>query len=103
MFQVLNGHMAHGTNGFYDHIAYLADQMDIWSALKSGMRYFGADGMLALIGKMEEGYVSRAEGRLGEAITGEMDEIYRKLIPVLVRGVAARIRSNPDDFIRLED
>lgn len=103
MFQVLHGHMEHGTNGFYDYIAYLVDQMDVWSALKSGMRYFGSDGMLDLIGKMEEGYARRAEGRLDEAITEEMDEIYRKLIPVLLRGIAERIRSQPDDFLRLEE
>lgn len=103
MFQVLHGHMEHGTNGFYDHIAYLADQMDIWLALRSGMRYFEAEGMIDLIGKMEKGFARRAEGRLDEAITEGIDEIYRKMIPVLVRDVAQRIRSHPEDFIRLDD
>ncbi len=103
MFQVLHGHMEHGIKGFYDHIAYLADQMDVWAALKSGMRYFGADGMLDFIGKMEEGYARKAKGCLDEAIMEGMDEIYRKLIPVLVGDVAERIRSQPDDFIPLED
>jgi hypothetical protein len=36
MFQVLHGHMEHGINGFYDHISYLADQMDIWLARNQG-------------------------------------------------------------------
>jgi hypothetical protein len=103
MFQVLYGHMEHGTNGFYDQISYLADQMDIWAALRSGMRYFEADEMYDLIGKMEKGYTCRAEGRSDKETMEELDEIYRKLIPALVRSIAERIRSHPDNFLLLED
>jgi len=103
IFRVLYGHMNHGINGFYDHISYLTAQMDIWSALKSGMRYFGSDEMVDLIGKMEEVYVCRAEDRADQAVTEDMNDIYRMLLPALVTSIAERVRNQPEDFIRLED
>ena len=103
IFQVLYGHMKHGINGFYDHISYLTSQMDIWSALKSGMRYFGLDEMADLIGKMEEVYVCRAEGRVDPVAAEDLDAIYRKLLPALVMSISERIRNHPEDFLRLED
>jgi hypothetical protein len=103
MFQVLHGHMEHGTNGFYDQISYLAEQMNIWPALKSGMRYFGLDGMHDLIGKMEEDYSCRADGYADMAIMEKLDDMYRKLIPASVKSVAERIRSHPEEFLSVED
>lgn len=103
MFQVLHGHMEHGINGFYDQVSYLAEQMNIWSALKSGMRYLGFDAMIDLIGKMEDDYARKADGRADNAAAEELDDIYRNLIPSAIRGVADRIRSHPEDFLPGED
>lgn len=99
MFQVMYGHMQHGTDVFYDHISYLAEQMNIWSALKSGMRYFGLEEMMVLIGRMEDNYACKEDGCADKKITEELDDIYRKLIPAAVKVVAERVRSHPDDFL----
>jgi hypothetical protein len=103
MFQVLHGHMEHGTKGFYDQVSYLAEQMNIWAALKSGIRYFGLDEMLDLIENMEEDYDRRADGHADKAITEKLDDTYRKLIPAAVKGVAQRMRSHPEDFLGFDD
>ena len=103
MFQVMYGHMEHGVNGFYHQVSYLAEQMNIWPALIMAMRYFGFDEMIDLIGKMEDDYAGKADGRADKAITQKLDDVYRNLIPAAVKAVAERIRSNPADFILLED
>ena len=77
--------------------------MNIWPALIMAMRYFGFDEMIDLIGKMEDDYAGKADGRADKAITQKLDDVYRNLIPAAVKAVAERIRSNPADFILLED
>jgi hypothetical protein len=53
---VLYGHTNNGIPQFFDQISYLADRLDIWSALKSGVKYFDDIEMLGLIEKMETAY-----------------------------------------------
>jgi DNA-binding GntR family transcriptional regulator len=67
------------------------------------MRFFVADEMYELIGNMEQGYVLRAEGNADKELMDEIDEIYRRLIPALFKGIVDRIRRDPEAFIRFED
>ncbi len=103
LFQVMYGHAHHGMALFFQQIAYIAESMDYWAALKSSMRYFDDTDMLNLIGKMEEAYHAQAKGiECGEQLN-ELDEKYGQRIPLTLERIGAYIRNNPAEFIKLED
>ncbi|MEI6102306.1 MAG: hypothetical protein WCP73_10760 [Eubacteriales bacterium] len=97
LFQVLYGHAHNGTAQFFGYLSYLTDQLDMWTALKSAMKYFGDTEMVNLIAKMEQAYASK------ETPLDELDAQYQRLIPETVRRIGTYIRNNPTEFIQLED
>ncbi len=93
LFQVLYGHMHSGTAQFFGYLSYLTDQLDIWAAIKSSMKYFGDMEMADFIEKMERAYTAK------NIPLDELDAAYQKLIPETVRRIGACIRRNPHEFI----
>lgn len=103
MFQVLYGHTENGIGQFYQHIAYLMGKLDIWSALKSGMKYFGDHAMLGVIIRMEEAYFIMMKQQEGLVSIEELDALYKETVPATLELISKYIRSNPSEFILIED
>jgi hypothetical protein len=97
LFQVLYGHAGQGIGPFFEHISYLTEALDVWSALKSAFRYFGDAEMLALVEEMEAAF-----SRKGDLPLKELDARYAAQISVTIHRIATRIRNHPADFFDLE-
>lgn len=97
MFQVMYGHTQNGIAQFYDHIGYLIERLDFWTALKAGMKYFGDDTMLALVERMEQVF------SVSELDLLSLEEEYRKALPETIRLIGAFIRSHADEFVRIAE
>lgn len=102
-FQVLYGHANHGISQFFHQISYLMDTVDIWSALKSGVKYFGDIEMLGLIEKMENAYYTEAKESGNTVFFEELDRLYKEMIPSTVKLVGSFIRNHPAEFIQFQD
>lgn len=102
IFQVLYGHAGHGIAAFFQHIGYLTDTLDIWSALKAAMRYFEDIEMLTLIEKMESAYPSMPEQSGDTALLHELDEAYKDRIEESLQRIGAYIRNHPAEFLQSE-
>ena len=100
LFQVLYGHANNGIPQFFAQISYLADRLDIWSALKSGMKYFNDIEMLSLIEKMETvyAYYEVAQRREDRILLDELEKLYKERIPFTLKRIGSLIRSNPAEF-----
>ena len=98
VFQVLYGHAGNGILQFFAHIAYLADRLDIWAALKSGMNYFNDIEMLCLIEKMEAAYYSVTKQSENMISLSELEKSYKEGIPRTLKRVGSFIRNNPAEF-----
>lgn len=103
LFQVLHGHANHGILPFFNQISYLADRLDIWSALKSGMNYFNDMDMLRLIEKMEIAYYETTKQSENTIVLDELGRLYRQRIPLTLKRIGSYIRENSAEFIQLED
>jgi hypothetical protein len=93
----------HGIPQFFDQISYLADSLDLWSALKSGMKYFNDTEMLDIIKKMETVYyeVTKQSGNI--IVPDELEKLYKQRIPLTLKQIGLFIRNNPAEFIQFED
>lgn len=98
MFQVLYGHAANGIFQFFSQISYLADRLDIWSALKSAMNYFDDIEMLSLVEKMETAYFALSSQDKNTPALDELDKFYNEIIPQTLKRIGACIRKNPEEF-----
>ncbi len=101
LFQVMYGHAHHGMALFFEQIAYIAESMDFWAALKASMRYFEDDEMLALIGKMESAYGALKQGNV--VSPDELDEQYNQRITATLNIIGKSIRNNPTEYIEIEN
>lgn len=99
-FKYYMGHANHGISQFFHQIAYL---LDIWSALKSGMKYFEDTEMLDLIGKMENAYYTAIDQNENTILLDELDRLYKEKVPATLKRIGLYIRSNPTEFIQFED
>lgn len=102
-FQTLYGHANQGISRFFLQISYMTDTLDIWSALKSSMKYFGDSEMLTLIDKMEQLYYSDLKLNENIVLLNELDILYRDRITETVKLIGSYIRNNSDVFIQHED
>jgi hypothetical protein len=102
-FQVLYGHAGNGIPQFFEQISYLADQLDLWAALKSGIRYFDDTEMLELLEQMETAYHEAAKQSETTIAPNELDRLYQQRIPFTLRKIGSFIRSHPEEFIQLEN
>ena len=103
MYQILYGHASHSVSSFIYQISYLAERLDIWSALKSGMDYFHDSEMRSLIEKMESAYNAIMKQNTDTASLNELDEMYRERLPATLKLVGTFIRGNPGEFMQFED
>ena len=99
LFQVLYGHANNGIDQFFTQVSYLADRLDIWSALKSGMKYFNDTEMLSLIEKMEIAYYEAAKQSENTISRDELERLYVERIPFTLRRIGTFIRNNPAEFM----
>jgi hypothetical protein len=99
LFQVLYGHADLGIGPFFRQIAYVAEALDVWSALKSSFKYFGDADMLQLVERMEVAAASGADA----AAFSELDALYARQIPETIARIGSRIRNNPAEFFELEN
>lgn len=102
LFQVMFGHAHHGMKLFFEQIAYIAESMDFWAALKSSMKYFNDEQMLSLVGKMERAYIALKQGENCSAVLNELDGQYDQRIPSTVKLIGSYIRNNSADFIEFD-
>lgn len=101
LFHVMFGHAHHGMALFFQQIAYIAESMDFWAALKASMRYFEDDEMLNLIGRMESAYSALKQGNV--IPLEELDEQYNQRIASTLGLIGSYIRNNPAEFMGQED
>ncbi len=122
MFWILYGHSHNGVIQFYCEVDYLLSQTELWSELKTGMRFFGDDAMLGLLEEMERVY-RVLESRISQERTTRrnisakdinddaglytsvcrLDAMYHEIAPATLKRVCAFIRNNPGAFIQIED
>ncbi len=102
LFQVMVGHAHSGIALFFEQIAYIAESMDFWAALKASMKSFKDEQMLSLVGKMEDAYIVLKQGENCSAVLDALDKQYNERIPSTISLIGACIRSNPCAFISLE-
>lgn len=113
MFQVMYGHTTKGIEEFYSNLAYLLSNKDVWSQLKKGMQYFGDHNMMQIVERME---VLRESAEQDIILTAGFDrniELYSAISLInksfsdtllrTIRRVAAYIRDNPDEFVKITD
>jgi hypothetical protein len=112
MLQVLYGHMHNGIAQFYFSIAYLLEELDFWSELKTGLQYFNDIAMLRIIEMMEYRYHSEVFKQSNRsdcsgifpkksnniASLEEIDALYNKTVPTTLKQISAYIRNNPANF-----
>lgn len=103
LFQVMFGHAHHGMKLFFEQIAYIAESMDFWAALKSSMKYFNDEQMLSLVGKMESAYIVLKQGNDCSAVLDALEKQYSASIPSTLNLIGACIRNNLSEFITVED
>ncbi len=122
MFQVLYGHTANGIQEFYSNLQYLLSNKDVWSQLKKGMQYFADNDMMQIVEGMErvfEGIKTEESGVGAErhniltagidknaeshASISLLDKSFGDALPLTVKRVAAYIRDNADEFVKLID
>ncbi len=101
LFQVMYGHAHHGMALFFEQIAYIAESMDFWAALKASMRYFEDVEMLTIIGKMESAYGVLKQGNV--VSLDELDEQYNQRITATLNIIGKSIRNNPTEYIEIEN
>ncbi len=121
MFWILHGHARHGVIQFYQELAYLLVQTDIWGELKAGMGYFRDDAMLRLVEKMEAvccrfPATDRQQGRTRSGVDAEgldgntelratidrLDVDIPQATQSLVERIGKHIRENPGEFLLIE-
>lgn len=98
LFQVLYGHANNGILQFFTQVSYLADRLDIWAALKSGMKYFSDTEMLGLIEKMETAYYEVTKQSENTILLDELERLYKERIPLTLKRIGSFIRNNPAEF-----
>lgn len=104
LFQVLFGHAGNGAAAFFTQIAYLAETLDFFSALKSAMTFFGDEEMLHIVGQFECAYcaVRQSQPVSAQELT-ELDQMYSARIPVTLHRIAIYIRNHPTEFLSIEE
>jgi hypothetical protein len=126
MFWILRGHTQNGVAQFYDEVGHLLPQLDVWSALKAALSYFGDETMLRVVEEMERvhwawptrsgsertGWPSpgRPSGTGGSGSDPELLETLDRLsaglleaLPATVRRIGVYIREHPGEFVELRD
>lgn len=98
MFQVLYGHAANGISQFFLHVSYIAERLDIWSALKSAMNYFGDIEMLGFVEKIQTSYSTLSSYNMNTPLRNELDELYNEILPRTLKRISACIKNNPAEF-----
>lgn len=103
-------------------MAFLFSQIDPWTELKTGLGYFKDDEMVNLLKEMEEVYrVLKGRKQLDDSEMvrlanadldddpelysklNRLDSILQKIVPETIRRIGDYIRSNPNEFVELED
>ena len=103
LFQVLYGHADQGISRFFLQISYLVETTDIWSALKSAMKYFDDTEMLGLIQKMEQAHHEVIRQNTNTISLDELDKQYKERIPATLKLIGSHIRNNPQVFMQFKD
>ena len=119
IYGVLRGHSQNGVAQFFGEVGYLVLYVDVWSALRSAMTYFGDDDMRRAVEEMAELYGDVAARPHREANAGfdealgadprvaatarRLDSTLAALASSTLARVGARIRSDPDEFARIAD
>ena len=80
---------------FFKYLSYL-NSLDVWSALKSAMKYFEDVEMMKLIERMETAYLDMSESSTEEL--KEIDMIYFEILPTTIKRIGDFIRNNPAEF-----
>ncbi len=103
LFQVLYGHAGNGAAAFFAQIAYLAETLDFFSALKSAMKFFNDEEMLRIVEQFERAYSALRQSQpVSPQELAELDQMYSERIPDTLHRTAAYIRTHPAEFLSLE-
>ena len=119
MFYAHFNHANKSLTELYWWSAYFFAQPSIWSEIKGGLRYFKDDAMLSFFEDMEVVLIKHKHPRslagfrvtrddldrnqeLRESMT-TLNTSFRNIASFTLIRIGAHIRSNPDEFVRLED
>ena len=102
LFQVLYGHANFGILQFFNQVSYLIETLDLWSALKSAVKYFDDAEMLVVICKMEQVYYEKMKQNKDILSLDDLDILYKERIPVTVALISSYIRNNPEIFLQTQ-
>jgi hypothetical protein len=104
LFQVLYGHAGNGAAAFFTQIAYLAETLDFFSALKSAMKFFNDEEMLRIVERLECVYRAAKQSQpVSPQELKDLDQLYLARIPDTLHRIAAYIRTHPAEFLSLEE
>ena len=103
LFQVLYGHAKQGIEPFFEHIDYLAEQLNVFQALQAAMRYFQDPEMLLIVEKMEQAFRAREKGLENAALMSELNSRYSARIPLTLKHIGQYIKNHPEEFHLFEE
>lgn len=104
LFQVLYGHAGNGAAAFFTQTAYLAETLDCFSALKSAMTFFHDEEMLRIVEQFERAYIALKQSEpVSSQELEDLDQMYSERIPHTLHRIAAYIRTQPAEFLSLEE
>lgn len=119
MFHVYYNHAIRSLTELYWWSAYFLAQPKIWSEIKSGLQYFKDDTMLLFIDEIEkvlkkynqpsslmEFKVTREDLDRNQELLdciSSLNTILHKIAPSTLKRIGIYIRTNPDEFVQMED
>lgn len=113
MFQVLRGHSSSGLDEFFRLVPHLPSREGIWQELQKAMLYFGDDAFAQLLREIEADYramlstgadAGDPKGSLEflQAVRRH-DRPFHEAIAKAEGLIAARIRSDPAEYVELQE
>ncbi|MFX3659005.1 MAG: hypothetical protein ACE3JN_02795 [Ectobacillus sp.] len=119
MFSAYYNHAKNSLAEVYWWSAYFLAQPKVWTELKAGLRYFGADEMLQVLEEMERTLKTRNHLRgLGKfdasykdidedtgllAAVSSLHAVFQEISPAVLQKIGQCIRSNPSEFVQFDD
>ncbi|MEK4510593.1 hypothetical protein [Paenibacillus sp. FSL K6-2524] len=119
MFRVMYDHAKNSASEYYAWICYLLDIPDFWSGVMNGLNFFRDTSMIALLNQTKEVLETR-NLKLGrqwsDATLLDLDrdnellntisrlfESFQEIAPASLKQISTYIRSNPQEFVILEN
>ncbi|MED1739874.1 hypothetical protein P4U97_10240 [Bacillus swezeyi] len=118
MFRVLYDHAKNSVSEYYTWISYLLDKPSYWIGVTGSLRFFGDTSMIRLLDETKE--VLEARNRTiglqwNEATFKDLDhdhqllvtvsslfERFMEIAPNSLKQISTYIRSNPQEFVKIE-